>query len=188
SLAVEVRATTGEAKSTLAEDIFRIVLVPDGERTAEATVRYELPVAHSPPALERIIFSDPGTLAGPLERPGYRAIAYPRPKTVSGEDLVMPGAVAVNPRDGRVFVASMKLGEIFVLHDPTNDGRDARFDNYARSLFQEAYSLLAEPDALYVLHRRNLTRITDTDGDGVPDRFERVAALPHGIADTYDYG
>ena len=47
--------------------------------------------------------------------------------------------------------------------------------------------MLAEDDGLYVLHRRNLTRIADRDGDGVADRFDRVAALPHGVADTYDY-
>jgi hypothetical protein len=27
----------------------------------------------------------------------------------------------------------------------------------------------------------------DADGDGIADRFDRVAALPHGVADTYDY-
>jgi hypothetical protein len=100
----------------------------------------------------------------------------------------MPSALAVNPKDGRVFLASMKTGELFVLRDPTDDGRMARFDNYASGLFQEAFSMLAEPDALYVLHRRNLTRIVDRDGDGLADRFDRVAALPHGITDTYDYG
>ena len=99
----------------------------------------------------------------------------------------MPSALAVHPRDGRVFVASLKTGELFVLSDPTGDGQQARFDNYARGLFQEAFSMLAEPGALYVLHRRNLTRVVDTDGDGVADRFDRVAALPHGVADTYDY-
>src|SRR5262249_41366825 len=84
--------------------------------------------------------------------------------------------------------ASLKTGELFVLRDPGDDGKSARFDNYAQGLFQEALSMVAEPDALYVLHRRNLTRITEPDGDGVARRFDRVAALPHGIADTYDYG
>src|SRR5262249_3396435 len=144
--------------------------------------------SRSPAAPERVAFADPGAIAGSLERPGYRAIAYPRPKTTSGEDRVMPGALAVDPRDGRVFVASLKTGEIFVLHDPTGAGTGARFDNYTGGLFQEALSTRAEPGALYVLHRRNLTRIVDTDGDGVADRFDRVAALPHGVADTYDYG
>jgi glucose/arabinose dehydrogenase len=122
-----------------------------------------------------------------MVRPGYRAIAYPRPKTASGEDRILPAAVAVRPRDGQVYVASLKTGELFVLRDPTGDGKKARFDNYARGLFQDALSMLAEDDALYVLHRRNLTKITDADGDGFADRFDRVAALPHGVADTYDY-
>jgi glucose/arabinose dehydrogenase/cytochrome c551/c552 len=149
---------------------------------------YDLPERQSPAPVERAAVIDPGATDGSLERPGYRAIAYPRPKGASGEDLIMPGAVAVNPKDGRVFVASMKLGEIFVLKDPGDDGKQARFENYARGLFQEAYSMLAEPDALYVLHRRNLTKIVDGDGYGVAHHFDRVAALPHGVADTYDYG
>src|SRR5262249_31938314 len=121
------------------------------------------------------------------DRPGYRAIAYPRPKTVSGEDRVMPVALAIHPRDGRVYVASLKTGEVLALRDPDDDGRHARFENFGRGLFQDAYALHAEADALYVLHRRNLSRLRDTDGDGVADRFDRVAALPHGVVDTYDY-
>src|SRR5205814_3008216 len=134
------------------------------------------------------VLQDPGKLDGPMEQPGYRAIAYPRPKTGSGEDLVMPGAIAADPRDGRVFVASMKRGELFVIRDPDDTGKNAKFEDYAGGLFQEAYSMVAESGALYVLHRRNLTKITDSDGDGKADRFDRVAALPHGVADTYDYG
>lgn len=188
SLNAVITASVGEAKGKNADGVFQAVLSPDAERVAAAVLRYDLPAASSPPAIAKTILTDPGKLEGLMERPGYRAIAYPRPKTASGEDRVMPSALAVHPRDGRVFVASMKTGEILVLRDPTGDAKKARFDNYTRGLFQEAYSLLAEPDALYALHRRNLTRIVDTDGDGVADRFDRVAALPHGIADTYDYG
>jgi hypothetical protein len=112
---------------------------------------------------------------------------YPRPKTISGEDLIMPGAVAVNPKDGRVFVASMKTGSLFVLNDPSGDAQQARFDDYAHGLFQEAYSMLADADGLYVLHRRNLTRISESK-PGRADRFERIAPVEQGIADTYDYG
>ena len=65
----------------------------------------------------------------------------------------MPSALAVNPKDGRVYIASMKTGELFVLRDPTGDGSKAHFDNYAHGLFQETYSMLAEPNALYVLQR-----------------------------------
>src|SRR5262249_44289726 len=130
---------------------------------------------------------NPDPDVGSLERPGYRAVAYPRPKTVSGEDRIMPAAIAVHPRDGRVFVVSLKTGELLALHDPGGDAGSPRFDNDAGGLFQDAFAMLAEDDALYVLHRRNLTRVVDTDGDGVADRFDRVAGLPHGVADTYDY-
>jgi glucose/arabinose dehydrogenase len=146
----------------------------------------DLPPTRTPPKwdLSPSPVTDP--LGGSLTRTGYRAIAYPRPKTVAGEDRIMPGAVAVRPKDGQVFVVSMKTGELFALRDPTGDGKHARFDNYARGLYQDALSMLAEDDGLYVLHRRNLTKITETDSDGIADRFERVAALPHGVADTYD--
>lgn len=157
-----------------------------GEKSSVGKVECAFPAAQSPPVYKQTVLPDPGKIEGSLERPGYRAIAYPRPKTVSGEDRVMPGAVAVNPRDGRVFVASMKTGELFAVHDPADDGKSARFDNYARGLFEDALSMLAEPDALYVLHRRNLTKIIDKNGAAT--RFDRVAALPHGVADTYDYG
>jgi cytochrome c551/c552 len=148
----------------------------------------DLPAAAAPPAVEPVTLQDPFKVEGPLERPGYRAVAYPRPKTSTGEDLVMPGAIAADPRDGRVFVASMKRGELFVIRDPDGDPKTARFEDYTGGLFQEAYSMVAESGALYVLHRRNLTKITDSDGDGKADRFDRVAGLPHGVADSYDYG
>jgi hypothetical protein len=44
----------------------------------------------------------------------------------------MPRAVAVDPRSGRVFVASMKTGEILTLHDPTGDGKQRGSTTRAR--------------------------------------------------------
>lgn len=148
-------------------------------------MRAILPVAKSPPKWEGNPVQFPDDPDGSLERPGYKAIMYPRPKTVSGEDRIMPGAVAVRPKDGKVFVASMKTGELFTLDTP-DDPKKARFVNYGNGLFQDALSMLAEDDGLYVLHRRNLTKITETKG--VADKFERVALLPQGIADAYDMG
>jgi cytochrome c551/c552 len=185
--AITVTAVQGKVAGESRDGVLAAVLTPDAERTAVARFRCQLPSARPAPAWAGKPRPDPGRPDGPLQRPGYRAIAYPRPRTVSGEDRVMPGAIAVNPRDGRVFVASLATGELFVLRDPSDDGRSARFDNYAHGLFQDALSMRAEPDALYVLHRRNLTRITESGRDGRADRFDRVAALAHGTADTYDY-
>jgi mono/diheme cytochrome c family protein len=149
----------------------------------ESTATFDLPAAKKPPAwgLKPVTFPDDPE--GSLERPGYKAVMYPRPKTVSGEDRIMPGAVAVRPKDGKVFVASMKTGELFTLRNP-DDPKRAKFELYGRGLYQDALSMLAEDDGLYVLHRRNLTKLTEHNG--VADRFDRVFALPHGIADTYD--
>ncbi len=148
----------------------------------------ELPPALPASPMETVVLQDSWKPEGSLEQPGYRAIAYPRPRTASGEDLIMPGAIAADPRDGRVFVASMKRGELFVLRDPDDNGKGATFEDYTGGLFQEAYSMVAESGALYVLHRRNLTKIVDSDGDGKADRFDRVVGLPHAVADAYDYG
>jgi len=187
-LAVDVTATRGEAKGDVTEKVFRATLTADKERNAVARIRHALPPAKAAPPPERIVLSAPESMEGARERPGYRAIAYPRPKTAAGQDLVMPGALAVHPKDGRVFIASMKMGEIFVLRDPTGDGTKATFEDHAHGLFQEAYSMRAEDDALYVMHRRNLTRIPHAPMDRKAARFDRMFALPHGIGETYDYG
>lgn len=136
--------------------------------------------------------TDEGTI-GPLQRPGYRAILYPRPKTYTGEDLVMPSALATDPKTGRLFIASMKQGDLFVLDDPQDNGRDAHYRPYARGLFQDCFGLQHDGTALYVLHRRNLTRLIETHRlakggkEGVADRSERVTALPHAIGNAYDW-
>jgi hypothetical protein len=145
--------------------------------------KHDLPAAKAPPARANQPLSFPDAVEGSLERPGYTAVVYPRPKTVSGEDRIVPGAVAVRPKDGQVFVASMKTGELFALRDSA-DAKSARFELYGRGLYQDALSMLAEDDGLYVLHRRNLTKIVERNG--VAERFDRVLALQHGIADTYD--
>jgi mono/diheme cytochrome c family protein len=149
--------------------------------------RYEMPPARPASAWEGKPRDNPDPEPGSLERPGYRAVAFPRPKLISGEDRVMPVALAVHPRDGHLFVSSLKTGELFVVKEPRGDLRDASFEDYAHGLFQDAYSMLAEDDALYILHRRNLTRILATNADGTAGRFERVAELPQSIADAYDY-
>jgi mono/diheme cytochrome c family protein len=138
---------------------------------------FALPPAKAAPEWKENLVADPGRVEGSLERPGYRAVAYPRPKTVSGEDRIMPVALAAHPRDGRVFVASLKTGEIFVVR-----GDELKFENYGHGVFQDALSMLGDDDALYVLHRRNLTKITDGG------HFDRVALLPQAVADAYDYG
>src|SRR5262249_42318489 len=115
-------------------------LAPDRHGVAVASRQHKLPPAGAAPPWEGKPRDNPDPDLGSLERPGYRALAYPRPKTVSGEDRVMPAAIAVHPRDGRVFVASIKTGELFVLRNPGGDAASAHWDNYACGLFQDVFA------------------------------------------------
>ncbi len=152
-----------------------------GRELVRGEERLALPPAKpAPPAPEvGTRLTDPGKVEA-FERPGYRLTALPRPKTPLGEDLVMPGAIAADPKTGRVFVASMKMGELFAI-----DEAKGAFVSWG-GLFQDAHSMVHDGESLYLLHRRNLTRIRDTDGDGRADRFERVAALQHDVKENID--
>ena len=187
---ISFRSVEGEATGEWSGEDFVVRLLSDASSAAAATLVQELPPAEEPEAPKtRIRRLGPSReTKGSLERPGYRAIHYPMPKTAGGEDAVMPCALAVDQETGNVLIASMKFGEIFVLRDPHDDGRDARFENFGQGLFQEPYGLRYEKDGLYVLHRRNITRIRDEDGDGIADRFDRIARFPQALTDTYDWG
>jgi glucose/arabinose dehydrogenase/cytochrome c551/c552 len=186
--AIDESATSGTANLTRSDEVTTIRVSADARGVAQVRISLALPPAETPQTTKWTTLADAGPIEKSPGRPGYRAIAYPRPKTTAGDDLIMPVAVAASPGDGRVFVASTKLGELFTVNDPTDDGRQAQFENYAHGLFQEPYSMLAESDAIYVLHRRNLTRVVDSDGDGHADQFDRVFATPQAVADAYDYG
>ncbi|MGE3808976.1 MAG: hypothetical protein AB7K24_30300, partial [Gemmataceae bacterium] len=105
---LKVLEGSGNAAS-LKEGGLEITLTADKEGKAAGELRVALPASAVPVAIERTVLPDPGAVEGSLERPGFRAIAYPRPKTAAGDDLVMPSAVAVDPETGKVFIASMKL-------------------------------------------------------------------------------
>ncbi len=192
---VEVAAKHGQAERTIEETMLAVRFSPPaGANVAEGTISYELPPAQEPPAPGLARPQDfflPSHSAdgdtGQLQRPGFRAVAYPRPKNAEGEDLIMPSALAVNPRDGRLFVASLKQGELFWVDDPHDDGQEARYVDFAHGLFQDVFGMLHDGAALYVLHRRNLSALRDTDGDGKADRCDRLAALPHAIGNAYDW-
>jgi mono/diheme cytochrome c family protein len=184
---VTATPTICEAKLSRVEDVVVVALTPTKERLATAALRIDLPPAQRAPTWENKPIADSTPVEGSLERPGYKALAYPRPKTITGEDRVMPAALAIHPKDGRVFVASLKTGELFALHDPSDDAKQARFENYGHGLFADTLAMLAEEDGLYVLHRRNFTKIAENKSSGIAERFERVAPLTQTIADGYDY-
>lgn len=126
---------------------------------------------------------------GSRERPGYRAVQPPLPRLPSAEDRVMPLALATDHGSGTLYVASGKSGEIFALRTDPDPGGAVRWRDFAVTHFQDVLAMAWDDDALLVQHRRNLTRVRDTDGDGVADRFERLLSFPQQLdPKAYDWG
>ncbi|MBI4606216.1 MAG: hypothetical protein HY721_29975 [Planctomycetes bacterium] len=117
----------------------------------------------------------------PAARPGYRAVELRDPAA----GLVMPCALAARPSDGKLFVASMKMGLVHRV-DASGPGGEARLAEHAGP-FQEPYGMVHRGDDLYVLHRRNITRLRDPDGDGRAEVVERVFTWPQGLVSSYDW-
>jgi len=126
---------------------------------------------------------------GSAKRPGYRAVQHPLPKLPSGEDRVLPFAMATDPVTGMVYVASGKLGEIFRVEVDSKLGSQARLIDYSGAHFQDVLAMAHDGSSLLVQHRRNLTRVLDNDRDGVAERFEHVLSFPQLLdPKSYDWG
>lgn len=126
---------------------------------------------------------------GSSTRPGYRAAQHPLPRLPSGEDRVLPFALATDPATGTVYVASGKLGEIFKVQVDSKLGSLATLTDFTGTHFQDILAMAHDGNSLLVQHRRNLTRVQDSDRDGVAERFEHVLAFPQLLEPkSYDWG
>ncbi len=113
------------------------------------------------------------------EREYYPIVSIPLPK----DTVIEAGAFATLP-DGRVAVGT-RHGEIFLM-----DGIDApkpnpSFHRFASGL-DEIFGLTWKDGALRVTQSCELTRVSDSNGDGVADRFETIS--DHwGYANYHEY-
>jgi glucose/arabinose dehydrogenase len=82
------------------------------------------------------------------------------------------GAIEIMP-DGKVAVGTRR-GEIWMIDNAyADDPTQAKFTRYAHGL-HEILGLAQKDGWLYVVHRPDVTRIKDTNGDGKADVFEVV--------------
>jgi len=126
---------------------------------------------------------------GSTKRSGYRAVQHPLPRLPSGEDRVLPFAMATDPVTGTVYVASGKLGEIFQVRVDSKLGALATLTDFTGTHFQDVLAMAHDGSSLLVQHRRNLTRVLDDDRDGVAERFEHVLSFPQLLdPKSYDWG
>lgn len=82
---------------------------------------------------------------------------------------------------GNVVVAT-RLGEVWIL-DAANAGATVRKDDwrlFAEGLDEATGAMWGKDGAVYVAHKPELTRLSDSNGDGVADQFET-------IADSWEY-
>lgn len=113
------------------------------------------------------------------EREYYPIVSIPLPK----DTVIEAGAFAVLPNN-RVAVGT-RHGEIYLI-----DGVDAAKPSPSFHLFatglDEIFGLAWKDDAFLVTQSCELTRVSDSNGDGVADRFETISDA-WGYANYHEY-
>jgi cytochrome c551/c552 len=124
--------------------------------------------------------SQPKTL---VEDDYYKIFTLPVPEGI----LLEIGGVATFP-DGRIAVATRR-GDVWVVESPyMQNGGTPKFTLYASGL-HEALGLAYKDNSLYVAQRGELTRLSDSNGDGRADKYETVYAWPlSGHYHEYSFG
>lgn len=113
----------------------------------------------------------------------YKIFTLPVPEGI----LLEVGGVATLP-DGRIAVATRR-GDVWTIENPyMQNGGTPRFTLFASGL-HEALGLLYKDGSLYTAQRGELTKLSDTNGDGRADVYETVYAWPlSGHYHEYSFG
>lgn len=113
----------------------------------------------------------------------YRIITMPIPQNIQME----VGGLAVLP-DGRL-AASTRRGEVWMIGNPYMKGNGRpTFNRFAHGL-HEPLGLLYRGDHFLITQRGEVTKLVDTDNDGVADVYDSFARWPlSGNYHQYSYG
>ena len=119
----------------------------------------------------------------PTEDDYYQIITLPTPENV----LLEVGGLATLP-DGRLAL-STRRGDVWLVENPSMyEGSQPRYSRFAAGL-HEPLGLTYRDQALFVAQRGELTKLSDTNGDNVADRYETVYRWPlSGHYHEYSYG
>jgi len=104
----------------------------------------------------------------PVESDFYKITTFETPK-----DVVLEASSFQLMPNGKMAVASRR-GEIWMIADPfAPEVKGEQMHRFAHG-FHEVLSLAEKDGWLYLVQRTDVSRIKDTDGDGVADLFEVV--------------
>jgi len=104
----------------------------------------------------------------PTEGDYYKITTFETP-----EGAVLEASSFQMQPDGKLAVATRR-GEVWMISEPTGgDVKAPQFKRFAHGL-HEVLSLAEKDGWLYVTQRTDVSRIKDSDGDGVADQFEVV--------------
>jgi cytochrome c551/c552 len=119
----------------------------------------------------------------PTEDDYYKITSIPAPEGV----LLEVGGIASMP-DGRIAVCTRR-GDVWVIENPLMPkGSSPHFTLFASGL-HEPLGLLYKDNSLFAAQRGELTKLTDTNGDGKADTYETVYAWPlSGHYHEYSFG
>ncbi len=117
------------------------------------------------------------------EQDYYTIQTIPLPESLLAE----VGGMTTLP-DGRVAFCTRR-GDVWLMENPTMIGNtNPRFSLYATGL-HEPLGLAYRDHSIYATQRSEVTRLTDTDGDDVADKYETVYAWQlSGNYHEYSYG
>ena len=118
----------------------------------------------------------------PVESDYYKLLNFEPPADISLE----VGALEWMP--GGKLAVSTRRGEIYLVENPlaADPAKGSKFVRFAHGL-HEVLGLAYRDGWLYVTQRGEVSRIKDSDGDGVADRFETVSDAWEINGDYHEY-
>ncbi|WP_199535490.1 plastocyanin/azurin family copper-binding protein [Rhodohalobacter sp. SW132] len=131
---------------------------------------------------QQVISDDP-----PITEPNEEDYYQIRDVVVPDDIVLEVGGIALLP-SGQLAVATRR-GEIWTISNPAmENGSAPHFTKFAEGMY-ETLGLVYQDGSLYTSQRGELTRLTDTNGDGRADLYERVYAWPiSGHYHEYSFG
>jgi hypothetical protein len=107
--------------------------------------------------------------SAPSETEHYRIVTLPIPADV----VLEVGGLAMRP-DGKLL-ACTRRGEVWLISDPSaQDLSKIHYKLFASGLHETLGILVESKNTVYVVQRPELTKLVDTDGDDVADRYVTV--------------